>query len=188
MPVKAIQPSRAVTVPWPDEAVARYVAKGYWDGRPISAHIYAAADAAPEATCLVDGDVRLSYRELTARADGAAVRLRALGLRADDRIVLQLPNCWEFVVLTVACLRLGAIPVMALPAHRHQEIGGVTETAEAVAIVVPDTVKGFDHQAMAWEIAADSTTVEQVLVLGAGVRGDSVDVRALCAPADDAAA
>src|SRR5262249_36775763 len=119
---------------------------------------------------------------------GAAVRLRALGLRADDRIVLQLPNCWEFVVLTVACLRLGAIPVMALPAHRHQEIAAVTETAEAVAIVVPDTGKGFDHQAMAWEIAADSTTVEQVLVLGAGVRGDSVDVRALCAPADDAAA
>jgi len=28
---------------------------------------------------------------------------------------VQLPNGWEFVVLTLACLRAGVVPVMALP-------------------------------------------------------------------------
>ncbi len=32
---------------------------------------------------------------------------------------MQLPNSWEFVVLTLACLRAGIVPVMALPAHRR---------------------------------------------------------------------
>jgi 2,3-dihydroxybenzoate-AMP ligase len=99
--------------------------------------------------------------------------------------VVQLPNCWEFVVLTLACLRLGAVPVMALPAHRRQEISTISEIAEARAIAVPDSAKGFDHQAMARDIVDGSATVEQVLVAGTGVRDGNVDLRALCEPADD---
>ncbi|GAA2601522.1 AMP-binding protein [Actinomadura fulvescens] len=182
------EPSSAGTVPWPAEAAARYTAEGYWEGRSLGEHLYTAADAAPEAICLVDGERRLSFREFTERADGAAVRLRALGLRADDRVVVQLPNCWELVVVTVACFRLGVIPVMALPANRRREISAVAALAQARALIVPDALKGFDHQAMAWEVAAETAAVEHVLVAGPGVRGAGVDLRALCEPAADPAA
>src|SRR4051794_22365811 len=106
MTTNTIPPIRAGVVPWPEEAAARYADAGYWEGRSLGSQLYEAADADPGAVCLVDGAVRISFGELVARADGAALRLRDLGLRADDRLVLQLPNCWEFVVLTVACLRL----------------------------------------------------------------------------------
>jgi 2-hydroxy-7-methoxy-5-methyl-1-naphthoate---CoA ligase len=178
----ASAPSRAGTVPWPDEAIAEYAAKGYWEGRSLGEHLRAAADRSPQAVCLVDGEVRLTYDELMARVDGAALRLRTAGLRADDRVVMQLPNCWEFLVLTVACHRLGVIPVMALPANRRREISSAAAVAEARALIVPDMIKGFDYQAMAGEIARD------VIVVGDDVRGDGVDARALCAPAEDATA
>ncbi|MFI5929094.1 (2,3-dihydroxybenzoyl)adenylate synthase [Micromonospora sp. NPDC051543] len=184
---RVTQPSRAGTVPWPADAVDHYVTRGYWEDRPLAAYVYDAADADPDACCLVDEEQRMSYRELTARADGAALRLRDLGLRPDDRIILQLPNGWEFVVVTLACLRLGVLPVMALPAHRRAEITALAAHAEARAIVVPDVVKDFDHRAMAWEVAEASDTVEHVLVLGTSVRAPSVDVSALCAPAEDPA-
>lgn len=184
MPSNTTMPSRAGTVPWPDEAIARYIARGYWEGRPLGEHLYAAADARPQAVCLVDGDLRLTYRELMARADGAALRLHDLGLRADDRIVVQLPNCWEFVVLTLACFRLGVIPVMALQAHRRQEISAIAAVAQARAIAVPDVVKGFDHQRMAIEVAGETASVAYVLVAGATIAPVSVDLRALCQPAD----
>jgi 2-hydroxy-7-methoxy-5-methyl-1-naphthoate---CoA ligase len=183
---RAIAPSRTGVVAWPDDVAARYLAKGYWAGRPLGAYLYAAADATPDAVCLVDGAVRLAFRELMARADGAALRLAALGLRADDRVVVQLPNCWEFAVLTVACFRLGVIPVMALPANRRHEIAALAGHAEARALFVPDAVKGFDHQAMARDIADDVTTVEHVMVLGDHVRDGFIDLRALCRPAGDA--
>lgn len=181
----ATESSRAGTVPWPDEAVERYVAKGYWEGRPLGEHLYAMADASPEAICLAEGGFRLSYRELMARADGAALRMRDLGLRADDRVVLQLPNCWELVVMAIACLRLGVIPALALTAHREQEISAIAEHTRARALIVPDLAKDFDLQAMAHKIAAGSPTVDHVLVLGETIRPGSVDIRALCQPADD---
>jgi len=40
-----------------------------------------------------------------------------VGIRALDRVVLQLPNVPELIVAYFALQRLGAIPIMALPAH-----------------------------------------------------------------------
>jgi 2,3-dihydroxybenzoate-AMP ligase len=188
VPATTIQPSRSGLVPWPAETVARNVARGYWEGRTLGSYLQASADATPDATALVDGELRLTYRELAARADGAALRMHELGLRPDDRIIIQLPNGWEFVVLIVACFRLGVIPVLALPAHRRHELSHLTALAEARAIAVPDRIKGFDHQALGHAIAAGSSTVRHVLVAGADVRPDSVDLRALCATAPDPAA
>ncbi len=172
-------------VPWPREMAARYVARGYWEGRPLGSYLTDMADAAPGAVALVDGGVRLTYRELLARADGAALRLADLGLRPDDRILVQLPNGWEFVVLTLACFRLGVLPVMALPAHRRHELSHLASLAEASAIAVADRVKDFDHQALAHEIAATAGTVRHVLVAGTRPWPGSIDLRALCAPAND---
>jgi len=170
------------TVPWPEAAAARYVAAGYWAGRPLGDLLRQAADRTPDAVALVDGAVRLTYAQLADRADAAAGRLSGLGLRGGDRIVVQLPNGWEFVVLTWACLRAGIVPVMALPGHRRSELSYLLAQAEAAAIAVPDRLRGFDHQELAHELAG------LVLVAGDEIRPDSVDLRALCAPAPDAAA
>lgn len=181
-------PSRLGTVPWPADVAERYTAAGYWEGRTLGAHLRAAAAAAPDAVAVVDGDVRLTHRELADRADGLALALHDLGLRTDDRIVVQLPNGWEFLVLLLACFRLGVLPVMALPAHRRHELTHLTAHAEARAIVVPDEVRGFDHQAMARAVAAGAPTVDAVLVVGDRVAPDCVDLRALARPAADPAA
>ncbi|MER6910152.1 AMP-binding protein [Streptomyces sp. NPDC000594] len=181
-------PSLPGAVPWPADLAARYVARGYWAGHSLGTLLARSARRAPDAVCLVDGPVRMTYGELMARADGAAQRLAGLGLGAGDRVVVQLPNRWEHVVVTVACLRLGALPVWTLPQHRTHELSGVVAHAGARAIVVPDRWKGFDHQAMAREIAATVHGVEQVLVAGNEVGPGSVDLRALCEPAPDPAA
>jgi 2,3-dihydroxybenzoate-AMP ligase len=186
------------TVPWPDAAVARYVAEGYWAGVPLGTLLQEVADRMPDAPALVDpvaldgAGVRLTHAELAARADAAAVRLLELGIAAGDRIVVQLGNGWEFVVLTLACLRAGIVPVMALPAHRRAELAYLARHAEAVAIAVPDVMRDFDHQALGHELAADVRAATgadwHVLVAGADIAPGSVDLRALCAPSQDAKA
>jgi salicylate---CoA ligase len=167
------------TVPWPDEFAGRYVAAGYWLGRPLGAHLAEVVARTPDAIALVDGDTRLTYAELLARADATAVRLGDLGLVPGDRIVVQLPNGWEIVVLTLACLRSGVVPVMALPAHRRVELAYLAEHAEAVAIAVPGVLRDFDHQTMAAELVSD--VLRHVLVAGAAAPGH-VDLRALASP------
>ena len=170
------------TVPWLDEFVRRYLAAGYWQGRPLDALLDQAADRRPDQVALVDGQLRLTYSELLGRAGAAAARLAGLGLRTGDRIVIQLPNGWEFVVLTLACLRAGIVPVMALPAHRHAELTYLAAHAEAAAIAVPDRLRDFDHQALAAQLVAEAEPLRHVLVAGDQVDPAHADLRALCAP------
>jgi len=94
------------------------------------------------------------------------------------RIVVQLPNGWPFVVLTLACLRAGIVPVMALPAHRRHELAYLCEHSGARALAVPDVLRGFDHQQMAEELLAGSPTLAHILVAGQDVRHQ--DLAALC--------
>ncbi|WP_269250458.1 AMP-binding protein [Streptomyces sp. Qhu-G9] len=98
---------------------------------------------------------------------------------------------------SVACLRAGIAPVMALPAHRGHELRYLAAHAEVTAIAVPDRLGDFDHQALGREVAAATPSVRLLLVVGGtggtGGRGgtvgiDATDLRGLAEPADDPAA
>src|SRR5438034_1673603 len=154
------------TVPWPDEVAREYEKAGWWRGQDLGAEIAAVATTRPDATALVDGGTRISYGSLLARADALAARLGRLGLRPGMRIVVQLPNGWEFVVLTLACLRAGIVPVMALPAHRRAELAYLADHAEAAGIAVPDRLRDFDHQSLAAQLVAEVPSMRHVLVAG----------------------
>ncbi|MFC4146122.1 (2,3-dihydroxybenzoyl)adenylate synthase [Micromonospora mangrovi] len=168
-------------VPWPDDFAARYTERGYWEGRPVHAYLRDAVAADPAAVCLVDRELRLSFQDFWSRAEGVAARLYDLGLRPDDRVILQLPNCWQFLVAAVGCLRLGVVPVLSLLGHRKQEVTAVAAHAEASAIITVGVVKDFDHEALAHEVAATSPTLRHVIVLD-GRNPASHDLDAFCVP------
>ncbi|MEE9095903.1 (2,3-dihydroxybenzoyl)adenylate synthase [Pseudarthrobacter phenanthrenivorans] len=155
------------TTPWPADLAAEFRARGYWEDRALGSYILETADRLPDKVAIVDGDVRLTYADLANRMDAGAERLLQLGLRPDDRVMVQLPNGWQFALLTLACFRAGIIPVMALPAHRQYELSFLSELSESRAIAVPDKIKDFDHQALAEDLVAAIPSLETILVSGA---------------------
>ena len=173
------------TIAWPADLAAEFRAKGYWEDRALGSYILDTADRLPEKIAVVDGDTRLTYAELATRMDAAAERLLSLGLRPDDRIMVQLPNGWQFTVLTLACFRAGIIPVMALPAHRQYELSFLTELSESRAIAVPDVIKDFDHQELAEGLAATIPSLEFILVSGEA-NARNVRLEDILAPGADA--
>ncbi len=112
---------------------------------------------------VVCGERRMTYAELSRRADRLAGGLIGLGIRPLDRVVVHLPNIPEFVVLVGELLRAGAIPVLALPGHRRAEIAHLCARSGAVAYVVKDS-GGFDSRTIAREIPS----VPHVIVSGDG--------------------
>jgi len=179
------------TVPWPAADATRFAVAGYWTGVPLGELLREVAGRTPDAPALIDAadGARLTHAELAEHADAAAVRLLDLGLAPGHRMLVQLGNGWEFVVLTLACLRAGIVPVMALPAHRRTELTYLARHAEATAIAVPDRLRDFDHQSLAHELApaVHEVTGEawNVLVAGDDLAPGSIDLRALCGPATD---
>jgi 2,3-dihydroxybenzoate-AMP ligase len=171
-------------VGWPEDVAQSYVESGYWRGRPLGWWMWTYADTFGERTAIVDGDIRMTYRELAERADALAVGLHSRGLQPGDTVLVQLPNCWEFVVLTFACFRIGVIPIMALPAHREVELRGLAEHGRAKAIVVPDNLRGFDHQELACRLATEIPRMSMVFTVGSTVSTQSSDLRAMMHPVD----
>lgn len=175
-------------VPWPDELADAYRVAGCWRGRPLGWYLWDWARRWPDRVAVVDGELRLTYRELATSADRLAEGLAGLGLGRGDTALLQLPNCWEFVVVTLACFRLGVVPVMMLPPHREHELTSIGAHVHAKAVIVPDTLKGYDHQDLAHRVAAELPGSAQVLVVGDNVWPGSVDVRGLIKQGGDSEA
>ncbi|MEV8631389.1 AMP-binding protein [Streptosporangium sp. NPDC051023] len=168
MPSAVPSPLPSGLTPWPPGPAARYREQGIWDGRTLGALLTEWADAYGENTALVAGEDRLTYRDLDRRADRMAAALAGLGIRPGDRVLVQLPNTGAFVILFFALVRLGAVPVLTLPAHRITEIGHLARLSGAVAYVIPDVLKsdGFDYRELARAVLEQAPTVRHVLVDG----------------------
>ncbi|MFF2141526.1 (2,3-dihydroxybenzoyl)adenylate synthase [Kitasatospora sp. NPDC058190] len=160
--------------PYPAEFAERYRAAGYWRGETFGRMLRERAAAHGERIALVDPgghsaagrERRWSYAELDRRADRMAAGLLARGIRAGDRVVVQLPNAAEFFEVVFALFRIGALPVFALPAHRYAEIGYFCSFTEAVGYVVPAVEGGFDYRELACRVRAENPSLRLVLVAG----------------------
>jgi 2,3-dihydroxybenzoate-AMP ligase len=159
------------TIPWPAAAAARYRHEGRWDGTCVFELLSRAAQTHANKTALVAGAHRLSYAELQHDALNLAARLLGLGIAPLDRVVLQLPNIPEFVLMYFALVRIGAIPVMALRAHRHAEVRHFLAASGAKAYVVPDRIGAFDYREMAQTLRADAPALQHVIVVGQAQAG-----------------
>ena len=153
-------------VPWPADIAQRYRARGYWTGETIGSAFDRSAAAYAERVAVVDGDRRLTYGHLAGLVDRLAHHLAQREIVRGARVVFQLPNVLEFVVAYFACLKVGAIPLACLPAHRHAEIGYLAKFTEASAWFIPSTFRGFDYVAMTEELRAGLPSLREIWVVG----------------------
>src|SRR5277367_1401071 len=122
--------------PFPADFAERYVREGIWRRETITEAIANVALERPASIAVSDATRSLTFSQLIAEARSLAALLSRNGIERNDRVVIQLPNCVEFATLTLACLEVGALPVMALPAYRKAEIEYLVSFADAKAIAI----------------------------------------------------
>jgi 2,3-dihydroxybenzoate-AMP ligase len=172
--------------PWPPEFADRYRRLGYWLPRTLGDEVDDWAARYRDRIALVGEAERVSYRELRSRVDRLSLHLLGLGLGSRDRVVVQLPTSSVFVYLFYALAKIGAIPVMALPAHRETEIAYLAKHSEAVAYAVPGLVRGFDYRQLAANVRREAPRLRAVLVAGGEPGEGNVDLdRLVTAPNRD---
>ncbi|MEU8436145.1 AMP-binding protein [Streptomyces sp. NPDC029216] len=140
--------------PWPEEFVDHYWAVGHWQGNTLDNLLRGWALQYGPRTALVHGGTRLTYAQLNRRVDRMAAGFRGRGLRPGMRVVVQLPNVPEFVVTAFALMRAGLVPVFCPVSYRGAEVPEIVRLTQAVGYVGPAVYEGFDHTAMAADIAA----------------------------------
>lgn len=83
------------------------------------------------------GEGEYRYRQLDELAGRFAGGLAALGIGASDRVVLYLPNGWQWIVAYHAIARLGAVVVPANILLSVQEVAYMVADSQAVAAILP---------------------------------------------------
>jgi len=81
-------------------------------GNTLANLILASAQAHPDAHALVTPQVRWTYKLLCERAITTAGALRTAGVRRGDRIGIYMEDSPLYLELVVACVLLGAVPVL----------------------------------------------------------------------------
>jgi 2,3-dihydroxybenzoate-AMP ligase len=163
-------------VPFPPEFAARYRRLGYWQDRALASVFDETFRTFADRVAVIAGAERIRYGELAARVERLARHFLALGLRPRDRLVVQLPNVPEFAAVYFALQRIGAIPIMALPPHRHREIQYFAELSQAVGYVIPDRLGDFDFIALARRVQSACPALRLVLVAGEAAPADCVSL------------
>ncbi|SEC31753.1 (2,3-dihydroxybenzoyl)adenylate synthase [Streptomyces sp. TLI_105] len=153
-------------VPWPAEEAASYRSSGYWAGLTFGELLARRAAESGERRAVRDRHRTLTYRQLDEAASSFATGLRDLGIRPGDRVLLQIPNRAEFLEALYALFRLGAVPVMCLPAHRHAELAAIAEASSAVALIVARDGDGFSYLDLAQRIRQDVPSLRHVIAAG----------------------
>ena len=99
-----------------------------------------ACAAAPERiaiVCPTNGPV--TYATLVAEAEGLAAAWQEEGLASGDVVIVQLPNCYEFVLTHLALTRLGAVTLAVPINYRATELEVIASTSYAKAVVCNPT-------------------------------------------------
>ena len=165
--------------PYAPRDVEQYQRLGWWQGLTFGDILDRAADRFPDKKAFVDPQGALTYAQARDRADRFAISLMDLGIRPQERVLLQLPNWNDFAVVSVAavldvadgvcreaCIVLGAVaptPYRAVGAQKIIRGGPLNaDRARSAAEAALKDAKPMSKNAYKIEIA--KTLIRRVLL------------------------
>ncbi|UKY53212.1 AMP-binding protein [Streptomyces inhibens] len=167
----------------PDLLSSRYREAGWWRAETLLDDLRRAVAEHPEKTALVcwytDGRPAesLTYRKLAWYVERLAAALVGLGVKPGDVVTLQLPNSWEFIALSLACARAGAVAGPVVPIMRRREVEFMTRLTGSPLYVGAAEYRGFSYAQMSAEVAEAVPTLRHRVLLGGAAAGaeDALD-------------
>jgi 2,3-dihydroxybenzoate-AMP ligase len=167
-PAASIQESTMLEgfVPFPPEFAQRYRAKGYWRDKSLAAEFAEVFAQYGSRVAFIDRGKSYTYADIDRLSDRLALNLLATGLEPLDRVVVQLPNVIEFVILYFGLQKIGCIPIAALVTHRYSEVSQFARLSGATTCVVPERQGDFDFQEMVARVRAECPSMKHGIVLG----------------------
>ena len=128
----------------------------------------AAAVAWPTDLACVDGDRRLSFRELRDEIVRAAAALAASGLQKDDALALWGPNGLEWLTVSLGAAYIGARVVPLNTRYRADEAADILQRSRSRMLFTVNGFLGYDYLTALRSSTTDLPHLQETVLL----RGD----------------
>ncbi len=148
------------------EEIRKWTQLGFWDKWTLCDYIKRWARAFPEKEALIDAKKRLTWADYGRFMDRLALNFLEIGIRRDDLVITQLPNCVEAVITEFALGRIGACVVPLAMQWREHEIGFVLEQANSPVIITYSHPEAFDHAGLALRLKKRHPMLRHVVIVG----------------------
>ncbi|MCX4552823.1 FadD3 family acyl-CoA ligase [Streptomyces sp. NBC_01387] len=113
--------------------------------RTVPRVLAATAQRHPDTEALVDGAVRLTYRELAAQVRRATAAAMASGIAPGDRVAIWAPNGHRWVVAALGALGAGAVLVPVNTRYKGEEAAWLLARSKARTLFVDNGFLGHDY-------------------------------------------
>ena len=150
-----------------EEQAAKFRQNGWWEDAGLLDRLDGWTEQAPDRELVTDGVGRLTYAEARGQAYRLAAELRRLGVDRGDRVLVQLPNWNEFVIIYLAAVRAGAVFLPIMPIYRHDEVGYILKRSGAKVAFTAGEFRRFDHLQMFRELRQAGSELEHLVVVRA---------------------
>ncbi|MFL6137272.1 MAG: AMP-binding protein [Frankiaceae bacterium] len=145
---------------------------GWWRDATFVDDLRRHATERPGKTAVIGHDpatgrtTAVSYAELSRATERMAHGLLDLGVRRGECIAVLLPDDWEMLPLTLACIRAGVRIAPIPPAYGRAQLANALRSTGARLLVTAPEVDGTPHAELALALSRDIGLPEQVVVLG----------------------
>lgn len=129
-----------------------------------------------DSTCVIYENNIITYSKIGELIKKTSVGLLNRGIKPKDKVVLQLPNNVNFILCFFGLMKIGAIPIMALPAHRINEIKGMVNTAKATGYICQNRYMGFEYSQIVNELIIDDKVKNIIQINDQELIVDSLDI------------
>ena len=177
----------------PQDKIDEYTRQGWWGEQTLGAlfidqaerlgNSLAVADPPNRPQITGEAPLRWSWQDLLTEVGRYAAFMHAQGLRKDDVIVMQLPNCVEMHALYLACAVLGVVMTPVPMQYRAHELSHVVATTQARQAITTARV-GHYKSAEQWvQHAAQFSSLQKIWSYGENLPAGCHDLRSALADA-----
>jgi 2,3-dihydroxybenzoate-AMP ligase/mycobactin salicyl-AMP ligase len=150
--------------PYKEEIIKEYMENGAWLNLTYGDLLGRAAGQHPDRVAVIDERHRLTYASLKEKVVRFAIALLGLGIKNHDRIILQLPNRYEFVVAFYAMQKIGAVPLLAVPRHGYQEIASFAAITEPKGWIIPAKDGKVEFAPLIEEVLSTTKGIKHIIM------------------------
>lgn len=115
-----------------------------WNNLTLNLALHQTAKQYPDRIAIVDGDTRISYRDLDEWVDCLAHGFMESGVRQGDQVAIWMTNCAQWVACWIATAKIGAVLVTINTRYKRDEVEYILKQSDASTLILMDHFWNID--------------------------------------------